>query len=144
MMTMDGSVLEEKSPFKMLGILLCFDLNCGSYNFSIASVKKKEPLYGLSNFSLLDYSYLLKSTNSHCIKYCFNVWPGVHNCYCKQCAVGYQPFHSKPPSPCFLPSPFLNLEIAQALPLFRQTPYPLIYWLSMKPPPPPPKNLIFK
>ena len=44
MMTIDGSVLEEKAPFKMLGILFCFHLDCGSYNFSIASLqKKKEP-----------------------------------------------------------------------------------------------------
>ena len=37
-MKMDGSVLKEKSSFKMLGLTFSFKLDWGSYIFSIAKI----------------------------------------------------------------------------------------------------------
>ena len=39
---MDGSVLEEKSPFKMLDLTLSFKLDWGSYIISIAKTASKK------------------------------------------------------------------------------------------------------
>ena len=39
---MDGSVLEEKSSFKMLGLTFCFKLDWGSYIISTAKTAFKE------------------------------------------------------------------------------------------------------
>ena len=39
---MDGSVLEEKSSFKMLGLTFCSKLDWGSYIISIAKIVSKK------------------------------------------------------------------------------------------------------
>ena len=39
---MDGSVLEEKSSFKMLGLTFSFKLDCGSYIISICKTASKK------------------------------------------------------------------------------------------------------
>ena len=39
---MDGSVLEEKSSFKMWGLTFSFNLDWGSYNVSIAKTASKK------------------------------------------------------------------------------------------------------
>ena len=39
---MDGSVLGEKSSFKMLGLTFCSNLDWGSYNVSIAKTASKK------------------------------------------------------------------------------------------------------
>ena len=39
---MDGSVLEEKSSFKMLGLTFSSKLDCGSYIISIAKTASKK------------------------------------------------------------------------------------------------------
>ena len=41
-MKMDGSVLEEKSTFKMLGLTFSAKLDWGSYIFSIAKIASKK------------------------------------------------------------------------------------------------------
>ena len=41
-MKMDGSVLEEKSSFKMLGLTFSCKLDWGSYIFSIAKTASKK------------------------------------------------------------------------------------------------------
>ena len=41
-MKMDGSVLEEKSSFKMLGLTFSSKLDCGSYIISIAKTVSKK------------------------------------------------------------------------------------------------------
>ena len=41
-MKMDGSVLEEKSSFKMLGLTLSSKLDWGSYIISIAKTARKK------------------------------------------------------------------------------------------------------
>ena len=66
-MKMDGSVLEEKSFFKMLGLTFSSKLDWGSYIISIA--KKAVPLY------------LCKSVIRPCMEYCCHVWGGAPNCY---------------------------------------------------------------
>ena len=39
---MNGSLLEEKSSFKMLGLIFCSTLDCGSYIISIAESAYKK------------------------------------------------------------------------------------------------------
>ena len=66
-MKMDGSVLDEKSSFKMLGLTFSSKLDWGSCIISIA--KKEVPLY------------LCKSVIRSCMEYCCHVWGGASNCY---------------------------------------------------------------
>ena len=77
---MDGSVLEEKSYFKMLGLTFSSKLDWGSYIISIAitgskkigalirSMKFLSPVVALS---------LYKSTMHPCMEYCCHVWAGA-------------------------------------------------------------------
>ena len=53
---MDGSVLEEKSFLKMLGLTLSFELDWGSYVFSIAKTASKKT----GTLILLESSFLLR------------------------------------------------------------------------------------
>ena len=81
---MDGSVLEEKSSFKMLGLTFFPKLDWHSYIFSVAktafrkigalirSMKCLSPEVGL---------YLYKSTIGPCIEYCCHVWVDGPSCY---------------------------------------------------------------
>ena len=81
---MDGSVLEEKSSFKMLGLTFSCKLNCGSYITSIAKTasKKIEALIRSKKFlSLVVALYLYKSTISPCMEYCCHVWVRAPSCY---------------------------------------------------------------
>ena len=70
---MDGSVLEEKSPLKMLGLTFSSKLDWGSYIISIEalirSIKFLSPEVAL---------YLYKSTIHPCIEYCCHVWDSEH------------------------------------------------------------------
>ena len=62
---MDGSVLEEKSSFKMLGLTFSTNLNWGSYITSIAkTVSRKigDLIHSVKFFSLEVALYLYKST----------------------------------------------------------------------------------
>ena len=81
---MDGSVLEEKSSFKMLRLTFSCKLNCGSYITSIAKTasKKIEALIRSKKFlSLVVALYLYKSTISPCMEYCCHVWVRAPSCY---------------------------------------------------------------
>ena len=81
---MEGSVLQEKSSFKMLGLTFYSKLDWGSYIISIAktackkigglirSVKFLSPELGL---------YLYKSTICPCMEYYCHVWAGAPSCY---------------------------------------------------------------
>ena len=79
-MKMDGSVLDEKSSFKMLGLTFSSKLDWGSCIISIA--KKEVPLY------------LCKSVIWPCMEYCCHVWVvlliATWNCWisCKHGYVG--------------------------------------------------------
>ena len=81
---MDGSVLEEKSSFKMLRLTFSTKLDWGSYIISIAktSFKKIGPLIRSTKFlSLKDALYLYKSTIQPCMEYYCHVWANAPTCY---------------------------------------------------------------
>ena len=73
---MDGSVLEEKSSFKMLGLTFSFKLDWGSYIISIAksASKKIGPLVRSMKFLSPEVAlYLCKSTIQPCMECCCHV-----------------------------------------------------------------------
>ena len=81
---MDGSVLEEKSYFKMLGLTLFSKFNWGSQIISFTKTAFKKT--GTLIFSMKFLSpgvavYLCKSTRQSCLKHCCHVWAGAPNCY---------------------------------------------------------------
>ena len=74
---MDGSVLEEKSSFKMLGLTFSFKLDWGSYIISIAKTvsKKIGALICSMRFLSPDVTlYLYKSKIRQCMEYRCHVW----------------------------------------------------------------------
>ena len=81
---MDGSVLEKRPSFKMLGLTLSSKLDWGSYVISIAKTasKKIEALICSMKFLSLEVAwYLYKSTICPCMEYCCHVWAGAPSCY---------------------------------------------------------------
>ena len=81
---MDGSVLEEKSSFKMLGLTLSSKLDWGSYIISIAKTASKKIGALIRSMKFLSPQvalYLYKSTIRPCMEYCFHVWAGAPSCY---------------------------------------------------------------
>ena len=72
---MDGSALEEKSYFKMLGLTFSSNLDWGSYIIAIAKTVSKK--VGAPEVAL----YLYKSTICLCIEYCCHVSAGTSSCY---------------------------------------------------------------
>ena len=83
---MDGSVLEEKPSFKMLGLSFSSKLDWGSYIISIAKIayKKSGALIPSMKFLSPEVAlYLYKSTIHPCMEYCCHVWAGAPSCYLK-------------------------------------------------------------
>ena len=93
---MDGSVLEEKSSFEMLGLTFSSKLDQGSYIISIAktaskkigalirSVKFLSPLIRSMKFLFVSPEvalYLYESTIRPCMEYCCYVQAGASSCY---------------------------------------------------------------
>ena len=81
---MDGSVLEEKSSFKMLGLTFSSKLDWGSYIISIAknACKKIGALIRFMKFLFTEVAlYLYKSTVQPWMEYCCHVWAGNSSCY---------------------------------------------------------------
>ena len=81
---MDGSVLEEKSSFKMLGLTFSSKLDWSSYIISIAktATKKIGALIRSTTFLSPEVAlYLYKSYIRPCMEYCCYVWFGTPNCY---------------------------------------------------------------
>ena len=84
---MDGSDLEEKSSFKVLGLSFSSKLDWGSYIVSIARTASKN----IEKIGVLIHSmmflfpevalYLSKSTIRPCKEYCCHVWAGAPSCY---------------------------------------------------------------
>ena len=73
---MDGSVLEEKSSFKMLGLTFSSKLGWGSYIISIAKTacKKIGALIRSMKFLSPEVAlYLYKSTIHSCMEYCCHI-----------------------------------------------------------------------
>ena len=73
---MDGSVIEEKSSFKMLGLTFSSKLDWGSYIISIAKTASKKIgalICSLKFLSLEVALYLYKSIICWCMEYCCHV-----------------------------------------------------------------------
>ena len=81
---MDGSVLEEKLSFKMLGLTFSSKLDWGSYIISIAKTTSKKIGALIRSMKFLSPEvalYLYKSTIRPCMEYCCHVWVGAPSCY---------------------------------------------------------------
>ena len=81
---MDGSVLEEKSSFNMLGLTFSCKLDWGSYIISIAksaSKKSRALIHSLRFLSPEVALYLYKSTICSCMEYCCHVRAVTTSCY---------------------------------------------------------------
>ena len=77
---MDGSVLEEKSPFKMSWLTFSSKLDWGSYIVSIAKTASKKIgalIRSMKSLSAEVALYLYKSTIWPCMEYCCHVWAGA-------------------------------------------------------------------
>ena len=80
---MDGSVLEEKSSFKMLGLNLSSKLDWGSHIIYIAKTAFKKIGALICSMKFLSPEvalYLYKSTILPCMEYCCHVWAGAPSC----------------------------------------------------------------
>ena len=76
----DGSVIDEKSSFKMLGLTFSFKLDRVSYISSIGKTASKKigALIRSMKFLSLEVAlYLYKSTIRPCMEYCCHVWAGA-------------------------------------------------------------------
>ena len=76
----DGSILEEKTSFKMLGLTFSSKLYWGSYIISIAktSSNKIGALIRSMKFPPPGVAlYLYKFTICPCMEYCCHVWAGA-------------------------------------------------------------------
>ena len=83
-MKMDGSVLEEETSFKMLGLTFSSKLDWGSYIVSIAKTASKKigALICSMKFPSPGIAlYVYKSTIQPCMKYCYHAWAGAPSCY---------------------------------------------------------------
>ena len=81
---MNGSDLEEKSSFKMLGLTVSSKLDWGSYIISIAKTASKKIGALIRSMKFLSSEvalYLYKSTIRPCMEYCCHVWAGDPSCY---------------------------------------------------------------
>ena len=81
---MDGSVLDEKSSFKMLGLTFSSKLDWGSYIISIGKTTTNKIGSLIRSMKFLSPEvalYLYKSNIRPCVEYCCHVWPGTPSCY---------------------------------------------------------------
>ena len=81
---MDGSVLEEKSSFKMLRLTFSSKLYWVSYIISIAKSASKKIGAFICSVKFLSPEvalYLYKSTIWPCMEYCCHIWAGASICY---------------------------------------------------------------
>ena len=80
----DGSVLDEKSSFKMLGLPVSSKLDWGSYIVSIAEAASKKVRALICSLKFLSPEltlYLYIFTILPCMEYCCLVWAGPPSCY---------------------------------------------------------------
>ena len=81
---MDGSVLQKKPSFKMLGLTFSSKLDWGSYIISIAETASKKIGALICSIKFLSPEvalYLYKSTICPCMEYCCHIWAGATSCY---------------------------------------------------------------
>ena len=79
----NGSVLEEKSSFKMLGLTFSSKLDWGSYIISIAKTASKKigSLIPSMKFRSPEGAlHLYKSTIDPYTEYCCHAWAGAPSC----------------------------------------------------------------
>ena len=83
----DGSVLEEKSSLKMLGMTFPSKFDWGSYIISITKTASKKIGAWIHSMKFLFPEvalYLYKSTTHPCVEHCCHVWAGAPICYLEQ------------------------------------------------------------
>ena len=81
---MDGSVLEKKSSFKMLGLAFSSELDWGCYIISIAKTVSRRIGALIHSMKVLSPEvalYHYNSTMQPCMEYCCHVWAGACSCY---------------------------------------------------------------
>ena len=81
---MDGSILEEKSSFKILGLTFSWKLYWGFYIMLIAKTAPKKIGALISSMKFLSPEvalYLYKSTIHPCMEYSCHVWDGAPSRY---------------------------------------------------------------
>ena len=81
---MGGSILEEKSSFKMLRLTFSSKLDWGSYIISIAKTASKKVGALIRSMKFISPEvalYLYKSSICPCMEYCCQVWAGAPSCY---------------------------------------------------------------
>ena len=81
---MDGSVIEEKSSFNILGLTFSSKLDRGYYIISIAKTASKKIGALIRSMKFLSPEpalYLYKSTVRPSIEYCCDVSAGAPSCY---------------------------------------------------------------
>ena len=81
---MDGSVLEEKSSFKILELTFSSKLDWSSYIISIAKTASKKIGALIRSMKFLSPKvalYLYKSTICLCMEHCCHVWAGASSFY---------------------------------------------------------------
>ena len=81
---MYGSVLEEKTSFKMLRLNFSSKLDWGSYIVASAKTSSKKIGALIRSMKFLSPEvalYLYKSTIRPCMEYCCHVWAGAFSCY---------------------------------------------------------------
>ena len=81
---MGGSILQEKSSFKMLGLTFSSKLDWGSYIISFAKTASKEIGALIRSMKFLSPEvalYLYKSSICPCMEYCCHAWAGDPICY---------------------------------------------------------------
>ena len=81
---MDGSVLEEKSSFKILGLTFSSKLDWASYIVSIAKIASKKIGALIRSMKFLSPEvalYLYKSIIRPCTEYSCHVWASAPSCY---------------------------------------------------------------
>ena len=81
---MDGSVLEEKASFKIMGLTFSSKLDWGSNIVSIAKTASKKIGALIRSMKFLSPEvalYLYKSTIRLCMEYCCHFWAGAPSCY---------------------------------------------------------------
>ena len=80
----DGSVLEEKSSCRILGLSFSSKLDCGSYIISIAKTACKRIralMYSMKFLSHQVALYLYESIVRSRMEYCCHVWAHAPSCY---------------------------------------------------------------
>ena len=81
---MDGSVLEEKPSFKMIGLTFCSKLDWSSDITPIAKTASKKIVALICSMKFLSPEvalYLYKYTLGPCMDYICHVWAGAPSCY---------------------------------------------------------------